>query len=93
MLNIGRPGSSINPCPDIAIDVTHPTPRLQNTGQAMKVLQGVIACAVLMAASAAPATVKIGEKAPPFELTLIDGTRMRGTDLGGQVVILNFWAT
>ena len=59
----------------------------------MKVLQGVIACAVLMATSMATAAVKIGEKAPPFELTLIDGTKVRSTDLRGQVVILNFWAT
>ena len=59
----------------------------------MRVLQGVIACALLMAASAAPAAVKIGEKAPPCELTLIDGTKVRSADLHGQVVVLNFWAT
>ncbi|RKE50163.1 MULTISPECIES: TlpA disulfide reductase family protein [unclassified Sphingomonas] len=59
----------------------------------MRVLQGVIACALLMAASAAPAAVKIGEKAPPFELTLINGTKVRSADLHGQVVVLNFWAT
>ena len=59
----------------------------------MRVLQSVIACAVLMATSTATAAVKIGEKAQPFELTLIDGTKVRSTDLRGQVVILNFWAT
>jgi cytochrome c biogenesis protein CcmG/thiol:disulfide interchange protein DsbE len=59
----------------------------------MRVLQGVIACALLMAASAAPAAVKVGEKAPPFELTLINKTEVRSADLHGQVVVLNFWAT
>lgn len=59
----------------------------------MRVLHGVIACALLMATSTATAAVKIGEPAPPFELTLIDGTKVRSTDLRGQVVILNFWAT
>jgi peroxiredoxin len=52
-----------------------------------------MACAVLMAASAVPAAVKVGERAPDFELTLIDGSKVRGNDLRGQVVVLNFWAT
>ena len=59
----------------------------------MTVCRGIMACAVLMAASAAPAAVKVGERAPDFELTLIDGSKVRGTDLRGQVVVLNFWAT
>ncbi|KQN29857.1 TlpA family protein disulfide reductase [Sphingomonas sp. Leaf38] len=59
----------------------------------MLVLPGIMACAVLMAASAAPAAVKVGERAPDFELTLIDGSKVRGSDLRGQVVVLNFWAT
>ncbi|KQN28156.1 thiol:disulfide interchange protein [Sphingomonas sp. Leaf34] len=59
----------------------------------MLVFRGIMACAVLMAASAAPAAVKVGERAPDFELTLIDGSKVRGNDLHGQVVVLNFWAT
>jgi cytochrome c biogenesis protein CcmG/thiol:disulfide interchange protein DsbE len=59
----------------------------------MRVLQGLIACAVLIATSAATAAVKIGDQAPPYELTLIDGTKVRSTDLHGHVVVLNFWAT
>nr|WP_277983540.1 TlpA disulfide reductase family protein [Sphingomonas faeni] len=54
----------------------------------------------MLAASAAPvpasattAAVKIGERAPDFELTLIDGSKVRSADLRGQVVVLNFWAT
>jgi thiol-disulfide isomerase/thioredoxin len=62
----------------------------------MTILRGIMACAVLMATSAAPATaavVKVGERTPDFELTLMDGTKVRSTDLRGRVVILNFWAT
>ena len=36
---------------------------------------------------------KIGQPAPPFELTLIDGTKVTSAELRGQVVVLNFWAT
>jgi thiol-disulfide isomerase/thioredoxin len=46
-----------------------------------------------MATSTATAAVKVGERAPNFELTLIDGSKVSSADLHGQVVILNFWAT
>ncbi len=66
----------------------------------MTILRGIITCAALLAGSAAPgpataaaAAVKIGERAPDFELTLIDGSKVRSADLRGQVVVLNFWAT
>lgn len=35
----------------------------------------------------------IGEPAPPFELTLFDGSKVSLADLRGQVVVINFWAT
>lgn len=35
----------------------------------------------------------VGEQAPAFELTLIDGSKVSLADLKGQVVLLNFWAT
>jgi cytochrome c biogenesis protein CcmG/thiol:disulfide interchange protein DsbE len=59
----------------------------------MTILRWVMACAALMATSAAPAAVKVGERAPDFEMTLIDGTKVHNADLRGQVVVLNFWAT
>ncbi len=64
----------------------------------LTIFRGIMTCAALLAASAAsePATaaaVNIGERAPDFELTLIDGSKVRSADLRGQVVILNFWAT
>lgn len=36
---------------------------------------------------------KIGEAAPGFELTLVDGSKIDLESLRGQVVVLNFWAT
>ncbi|MEP9400969.1 TlpA disulfide reductase family protein [Sphingomonas sp. VNH70] len=44
----------------------------------------------------APATakpIKVGQPAPPIELTLTDGTKANLADLRGQVVLINFWAT
>lgn len=35
----------------------------------------------------------VGQAAPPFELTLVDGSKLNLADLKGQVVLLNFWAT
>ncbi|WP_294236325.1 TlpA disulfide reductase family protein [uncultured Sphingomonas sp.] len=43
-----------------------------------------------MAGKAGP---KVGEVAPDFDLTLIDGSHVRLSELRGQVVVLNFWAT
>jgi cytochrome c biogenesis protein CcmG/thiol:disulfide interchange protein DsbE len=38
-------------------------------------------------------TPKVGEIAPDFRLTLVDGSHVRLSELRGQVVVLNFWAT
>ena len=35
----------------------------------------------------------VGEVAPPFTLTLFDGSRLASSELEGQVVVLNFWAS
>jgi cytochrome c biogenesis protein CcmG/thiol:disulfide interchange protein DsbE len=59
----------------------------------MTVSRWMMAFAMLMATAAAPAAVKVGERAPDFELTMIDGSKVRSADLHGQVVVLNFWAT
>ena len=53
----------------------------------------VLALAALAAVSPAQAKIKVGEPAPDFELTLIDGSKVALHDLRGQVVVLNFWAT
>ncbi|PFB98688.1 thiol:disulfide interchange protein [Bacillus cereus] len=37
--------------------------------------------------------IEIGKSAPDFELTKLDGAKVKLTDLKGKKVILNFWAT
>ncbi|HFU7075869.1 MULTISPECIES: redoxin domain-containing protein [Bacillus] len=37
--------------------------------------------------------IEIGRSAPDFELTKLDGTNVKLSDLKGKKVILNFWAT
>jgi cytochrome c biogenesis protein CcmG/thiol:disulfide interchange protein DsbE len=52
--------------------------------------------ALLLGAAMTPvmaARPRIGQPAPDFQLTLVDGTHVRLSDLRGQVVVLNFWAT
>lgn len=35
----------------------------------------------------------VGDPAPAFELSMVDGGKISFADLKGQVVVLNFWAT
>ncbi|MCB9437064.1 MAG: redoxin domain-containing protein [Anaerolineales bacterium] len=37
--------------------------------------------------------VQVGQIAPDFTLTLLDGSQVRLSDLRGQTVLVNFWAT
>jgi cytochrome c biogenesis protein CcmG/thiol:disulfide interchange protein DsbE len=53
-------------------------------------LLGLVAATIFLTAAKAP---KVGELAPNFELTLIDGSKVTLDQLRGQVVVLNFWAT
>lgn len=48
--------------------------------------------AFALQASASPKVV-VGQTAPAFELSLVDGTKVKSSDLLGQVVVLNYWAT
>ncbi|RST30934.1 TlpA family protein disulfide reductase [Sphingomonas ginkgonis] len=48
---------------------------------------------VLAAAPAEAGTPKLGELAPDFNLTLVDGHKVALSELRGKVVVLNFWAT
>lgn len=55
-----------------------------------------MAAAVVLAATAssvAAANLKVGQAVPNAELILSDGTRVHLSDLRGQVVVLNYWAT
>lgn len=53
-------------------------------------LVGLGLAALLLTAAKAP---KVGDVAPNFELTMIDGSKVTLDQLRGQVVVLNFWAT
>jgi len=54
----------------------------------------ILSAAMLCIAGAAAARPPVvGQPAPPFEVTYFDGTKVSLTDLRGEVVILNFWAT
>lgn len=48
---------------------------------------------VASAATASAAEPRVGEPAPDFRLTLVDGSHVQLSDLRGKVVVLNFWAT
>lgn len=43
--------------------------------------------------AAGQAGLRIGQEAPDFELTLLDGTPHKLSDYRGKVVFINFWAT
>jgi peroxiredoxin len=62
---------------------------MQPVARALKLL-GLGAAALMLMAAKAP---KVGDVAPNFELTLIDGSKVTLDQLRGQVVVLNFWAT
>lgn len=49
--------------------------------------------AFLCAAPASARLPKVGDVAPDFTFTLMDGSKVSRDDLKGQVVLLNFWAT
>jgi cytochrome c biogenesis protein CcmG/thiol:disulfide interchange protein DsbE len=56
----------------------------------------MLAAAVALALPTCPATARqpaVGEMAPAAQLTLVDGRKISLSDLRGQVVVLNFWAT
>ncbi|WP_407034416.1 TlpA family protein disulfide reductase [Facivitalis istanbulensis] len=52
-----------------------------------------MAIAATPCGSMARSMPKVGEMAPDFDLTLMDGGHVRLSELRGQVVVLNFWAT
>jgi len=57
------------------------------------VAAGAVLLALALASPALARAPKVGEPAPDFHLVLFDGTQVALSDLRGQVVLLNFWAT
>jgi len=62
------------------------------TGRFSRVFKalGIGAAATLLIGAKPP---KVGDMAPDFQMTLVDGTKVSMADLRGKVVVLNFWAT
>jgi thiol-disulfide isomerase/thioredoxin len=68
---------------------------MQSRGAAMTIGRTLWAITLLAAATPVMAATRpvVGAPAPPFELTLVDGGKVKLEALRGQVVLLNFWAT
>jgi cytochrome c biogenesis protein CcmG, thiol:disulfide interchange protein DsbE len=54
---------------------------------------GVAACGLRSVRPAHANDLHVGERAPPATLVTLDGQKVSTPDLGGNVVILTFWAT
>ncbi len=67
------------------------------------VLASLLSLLSMVSADAAPASdpfgslkmsqLPAGSLVPPFELTALDGTVVKSSELAGKVVLVNFWAT
>jgi len=53
----------------------------------------LMAAFLTMTGPASAKIPKVGDVAPNFELTLVNGQKVSLADLKGDVVVLNFWAT
>ena len=58
-----------------------------------KIILGVALASAFLAGVVQARSPKVGEQAPDFTLTLMDGSKVALSDLKGQVVVLNFCAT
>lgn len=56
-------------------------------------VRALVVTSLLLASPAAARPPKVGDVAPDFTLTLMDGSKVSLSDLKGRVVVLNFWAT
>ena len=61
----------------------------------MRLLFTLCAALALQMPSAAVSAskLKVGKPSPAFELTLMDGSKIKLSQMRGQVVLVNFWAT
>ena len=54
---------------------------------------GLIAILVSITTTTHARSPAVGEKAPDFQLSTLDDSKISLSDLKGQVVVINFWAT
>lgn len=61
----------------------------------LKMFIGEMVLVILAGCSASPSpeNVVVGNLAPDFALTSLDGTTLNSSSLKGEVVVVNFWAT
>ena len=59
----------------------------------LKTVQVAAAAFALAASSADASPLKVGQMAPDALLVLANGQRIHMSELRGQVVVLNYWAT
>ena len=59
----------------------------------MRSVRLALAAALLVVPPAQAKGPVVGEPAPAYQLTTIDGVKISSDELKGQVVVLNYWAT
>ena len=73
-------------------------PSVQEKNNISSMLYTVVGIVILVLltlafSSPAPKRPQTGEPAPDFTITLLDGADLTLSDLRGQVIVLNFWAS
>ncbi len=77
------------------INTQEPTRRLPTwvVGVAFAVLVGFLVLVGLGLRRAQSGPITVGQKVPPFSLTTFGGDTFNTADLGGKVIVVNFWAS
>ena len=92
LLACGQPAAS--PTPDVAPAATvAPTPTPAATPTPTATPAPTATAGPTATPTVAPPELELGAPAPDFEVTRFNGETLRLSDLHGQVVVLNFWAS